>query len=75
MTWLVAGGMYKSTIRTEHELGMVGTEIRLPLTQSGQPQATVGESGQGPITYASGFGKPERGVPTYDVGDVLWRMI
>ena len=28
----------------------------------------VGEHGQGPIAHASGFGKPERGVLTYDVG-------
>ena len=37
----------------------------------GQLWVRVGESGQGPITYASGFGKPERGVSTYNVGGCI----
>ena len=36
--------------------------------KSGRAWARVGEHGQGPIMHASGFGKPERGVLTYNVG-------
>ena len=31
----------------------------------------MGEHGQGPIAHASGFGKPERGVLTYNVGGCI----